>query len=232
MQEHEYKSTPIDGFGLALLNNMGFSERGGVGRSLKNQMEKPIQFLPRAPGVGLGAIPKSVLEAKIMNGKKVTYDMRTYCAIGEENGNNNNVFYEGDKVKIVDGKHKGMKGDVTKFNEDSEEVWVKFKNSDKVVKVNVGYIERIKDKSNDFKDDDGELGKRDKPDKVKKEKKDKKEKKVKDRRLKWMEAGIRLRMVNKKYRDGKFYLSVGTITDIISPEEFCFLTENGEIHEE
>ena len=256
-EEHVYKTTHIDGFGLRMLNDMGFSERGGIGRSLKNQMHDPIQFLPRAPGVGLGAIPKSVIDAKIRQGKlgdgKLKYDSRRQITIDEFENGKKTIVQEGKLVKIIDGKHKGMNAVIMKYNDEIEEVALKFVVNQKMVKVKKDYIEILENaicKNDDAQSDEANqetnLKKRlldskmvDKLDNLEKndkenlkKKKHKKDTKSKDKTLKWVLPDIKLRIVNKKYKEGKYYLSTGTVGDIISPEIFSFIAAQGEILED
>ena len=54
----------------------------------------------------------------------------------------------------------------------------------------------------------------------------------KDKTLKWILHGIKLKIVNKKYKDGKYYLTEGTVGDIITPEIFSFIAEKGEALED
>jgi hypothetical protein len=204
--DSEYSRTPIDGFGLQLLNVMGFAERGGVGRSLKNQMEKPIQYLPRQSGVGLGAIPKSILEAKIREGKtggNINYDMRTYCSLDETKLENPDLLNEGQLIIIKDGKHSGMEGLVLQYNEENEEVSLKLIANNRNVRVLRRMVVK-KEEAQTLKD-----AAHTKKDRKDKNKKDKKKTTNGGKDLKWVEPGIVLKIVNKKYRSGKFYLSAG-----------------------
>lgn len=70
--------------------------------------------------------------------------------------------------------------------------------------------------------------------KEKKQKKDKKSLKHRDdsRGFKWIVPGIRAKIVSKKYREGKYFLISGIVSDVLSEKSFLFVTDNKECIED
>lgn len=59
-------------------------------------------------------------------------------------------------------------------------------------------------------------------------KKDKKAKHREGKGFSWLVPGIRVKIVSRKYREGKYYLSSGIVTDILSEKDFLFVTDSKE----
>ena len=53
----------------------------------------------------------------------------------------------------------------------------------------------------------------------------------KKRRLKWIVPGIRVRIISRKFKKGKFYEEKVLVNDILSRSSFEVLTKNGQLLE-
>lgn len=204
---------------------MGWKKGQGVGRSKKNALLKPIQFNPRPPGLGLGSIPKKEILEKIKNGEIITNrdlvntNHEHYKLIGDDDGlgSENNMVKFGDKVKIYKGKYEGLDAVLKEVNEDERFAVVELGLNQKNVKVALRHLRKFKKKKLNEKVKEAKM------------KKVKKKKKKKFKPLEWITVGIKLKIVSRKYEKGKFYLETGVVSDILTPEVFTFVTDQGQI---
>jgi len=119
----DYKSVPINGFGLALLKKMG------VGRSIKisRQSESIVNIHPK--GLGLGANFKSV----------------------SKNGNlsSNLSVTKGSYIKIFKGSYKNFYGKVKGFDDSNGRLYVDIAIKNKVVLVSESFVQAVTKKKYD-----------------------------------------------------------------------------------
>jgi hypothetical protein len=189
-----YDEQPIEDFGKSLLKKMGWNENTAINGKAP---VKVVEFKPRPSGLGLGAVMLDDKAPKYSDEKKKNY--------------------YGTKVKIIKGKHKGLKGviveeiigDIEKYFKQNESVNVELKINKQVVKINTEYI-KIRNK------------------KDKEEKIDKKEE-VKNRnvRLVWVLPNIIVKVVNK---DSKYYNTKAFIEDVIDNYSFSLITNDKVVH--
>jgi G patch domain/KOW motif-containing protein len=215
---------------------MGWSEGKIVGKNqskkqYKEQKEiltKPIQFVSRPKGLGLGSVPKKEVLDLIRDGKIVDNNdlvakaKRGYVLLGDgedsnvintgSEGDDSKITKFGDKVYIIGGKYKDLVGLLKFVDEDTEIAELELELNGMTVKIPVKHIRKFKAKS--------EMKK-----KFKKPKKAKKDKKPKNKNLTWIVPGIRLKIVSKKYQNGKYFLKTGSVSDILTPEIFVFITD-------
>ena len=229
-ENEDFQTVPIQNFGDHIMQVLGYSKERGIGSSKSNQMENPIQFKPRPGGLGVGAVPKKEIIDKIRRGEIVTNedlikkDNRNYFFIGGKNGANANPNNEenqaayGDKVSITEGKYSGLDGILMEVDEKARSAIVQLS----LNKMNVSISTKNLKKG----------GKKDIQKKTKKaiKNKTKSSSSTTDKnRLKWVTTGIQVKIISKKYKEGKYYLSKGQILDVRDQFTFDFLAENGQI---
>lgn len=129
-----YENMPVESFGTFLIKKMGFDEKIGIGK--KNQIVRPIEFVPRNHRQGLGADPMPSFLQKQKDGKNIPKELQNlvsktgkhYNFIGDKLIDKNRQIEVNDKVKIVSGTHQDLKGFVTKVDKEKEEYTVELKN--------------------------------------------------------------------------------------------------------
>jgi G patch domain/KOW motif-containing protein len=140
----------------------------------------------------------------------------------------------GDRVKIVAGKYKDLVGILKRSVSNEETVELELELNGSTVKIPMSYLRKYKNSGEEK--DEGKPSKQSK--KISEErldkaaKKTKKAKKNEEKALTWLTPGIRVKIVSRKYRDGKYYLASGTISDILSPKDFLLVTDNKEFLED
>lgn len=227
-----YSKNPLSKFGENALKSMGWSEGKIIGQNQsskqykqqKNKLLKPIQFVSRPRGLGLGSVPKKEILDMIRDGKIIDQNAlvakakKGYVLLGEGEDSNvintgeteDNLTKFGSKVSIIGGKYKDLVGLLKGVDEDSETAILELALNGMTVNIPLKYVRKYKGNS---------------APKVKKAKK-KKSKKEKSKALKWIVPGIQLKIVSKKYKDGKFFLKQGQVSDILTPEIFVFVTDD------
>lgn len=120
--EDIYEKTPIDGFGKSVLAKLGWKEGEPLDKN-----SKPILYMPRQKGLGLGARPLTIDQikgmknmGKNMQGKRSHNEAfaggaqsKNYIGVGEEVKKEEKIKV-GSKVYIYKGQHRGLTGIVTK----------------------------------------------------------------------------------------------------------------------
>lgn len=130
--EDAYERMPIENFGKSVLSQLGWKEGQALGKNGKG-LTKPIMYLPRQKGLGLGAKPMGAElikgmknMGKNMHGKRTNQEA---YAGGENSKNFVNIDEEmkleetmknGSRVYIYKGQHKGLKGTITNIYKPQE----------------------------------------------------------------------------------------------------------------
>lgn len=221
-----YSVVPISDFGQKLFETMKQNDRAG---HQGNRPLKPIQFMPRPEGLGLGAIPKKEILDKIKNGQEITNkDLRSRAfknksyLDGEESEDENEIRF-GDKVLITKGKYADLEGLVLEVDpEDDMYINIQLKLNNKNVKILGSTLEKIRSTQQSLKPSVAQTKREDEL--------EKKEKKVKN--LKWILPNITLRIVSKEYKAGKYFEELGEVNDIMDAKTFSFVTRKGDILED
>jgi len=164
MNYDDYDLEPIDSFGVNMLKKMGWQDNIKINGK---KQSKPLELKPRHYRLGLGATPLDPTKDII----KLSDD---YKNIEEKN-------YFGLKVKIISGKHKGLRAiiaekivcdNINEYLNKHDFIKVELKINREIIKIETKNIElRIKDKENK------KLKKNKKRDKSQKKKKTKKKRK-------------------------------------------------------
>lgn len=188
--------------GMKLLQNMGWVEGRKIGKNPVTYLEKPMELKPRPKGLGLGATPKEQLINELL-GKQETKKRDA------------NKVRANDKVWVVAGKHKGMKGVVLEIDKEYDQLTgARLQHPDLGVLVEInGVAAKLKMKEISRKAP-AETD-------LKKEKKIKKKKKKKSSKESWVRAGLNVRIVSKTFKNGQYYLQKGRVLDKI--KNLCFI---------
>lgn len=226
----EFKDVSVDGFGAALLGGYGWKEGMGIGKNAKEDV-KVVEVKRRTAKEGLGFVadlPPPTSKKGERNGK-VEGDKRKK---------------EEKVVRIVRGRDVGLKASVVGRIGDDVLV-LKVLGSSEEVKVRVedvaelGSVEedrclrKLKD-LNKVKNREEERGSRSKHrrDEVKERRVDnnhggKEERRVDGnhggkeekgkKQVPWLTSHIRVRVVSRSFKGGRFYLKKGEVLDVIGP---------------
>ncbi|CAK8570796.1 unnamed protein product [Lathyrus sativus] len=213
----EFKDVSVDGFGAALLGGYGWKEGMGIGKNAKEDV-KVVEVKRRTAKEGLGFVadlPPPTSKKGERKGK----------AESEKRKKEEKV------VRIVRGRDVGLKANV--FGRVGDDVLVlKVLGSSEEVKVRVddvaelGSVEedrclrKLKDlKVKDCEEERGSRSKRGR-DEVKERRVDGnrggKEEKGK-KQVPWLTSHIRVRVVSRSFKGGRFYLKKGEVLDVIGP---------------
>lgn len=143
-----YDSMPVESFGTFMIKKMGFDEKIGIGK--KNQIVRPIEFVPRSHRQGLGADPMPSILQKQKDGKPMPKGLqkhlvsktgKNYNYIGDELIDLNKPLEVNEAVSIVAGKHIGLNAIIVKIDKEKEEAIVELNNR-QTVKVDFTEIKR------------------------------------------------------------------------------------------
>ncbi|KAL4493585.1 hypothetical protein ABPG72_004078 [Tetrahymena utriculariae] len=148
ISKEAYDFMPVESFGSFLIKKMGYDEKQGIGR--KQQIVRPIEFVPRNHRQGLGADPMPSILQKQKDGKEIPKELKnlvsktgkSYNYIGDKLIDKNRQIDVNDKVNVIAGKHEGLQGFVTKVDKDKEEYLVELKNG-QVVKVDKKQVKLV-----------------------------------------------------------------------------------------
>ncbi|KAL6006656.1 hypothetical protein ACLOJK_032149 [Asimina triloba] len=249
----EFDDVPVEGFGAALLAGYGWKEGMGIGRSHKEDV-KIVQYVPRSGKEGLGFVPE-FHDTKRKRGDGRPSDPPLVAPKGPDGRTRHVVdideklipreptgVFVGKVVRIVDGRHTGLKGKVIEMSgSDSKSSSVVLELSISGEKVSVGVQqvvevgsveeEKYRRKLQDLKIHDEKRESRSSSDRHK----DKKDKRRVDesrpddnkmpkstrsdnggsKRQAWLARHIRVRIISHDFRNGRLYLKKGEVMDVV-----------------
>lgn len=245
----DYENIPISAFGTAMLRGMGWSEGKPIGLNSKGLVE-PIEYIPRHKGLGLGAEkrmqPPSKRKRKLGDVKP---DENRYMPIVEKDGRVRHVkgvgeevkkrpegFFPGAFVQITGGVHRDLYGKIISVDEDNARLSVKLYLSGEVVEISQ-YNSYLVDEDaykaahkQERKSDSSKSGR------VEKKQKEHIEYDTRSDDEKsepsWIVPGIRVRIISKKYKQGKCYNKKVRILDVISQSLCTCQTEEKKLLED
>ncbi|XP_010919064.1 protein MOS2 [Elaeis guineensis] len=231
----EFNDIPVEGFGAALLAGYGWSEGKGIGRNNKGDT-KVVLYERRAGTEGLGYVPSSS-DPKKRKGQWIAQERKEK----EKEKEKQEKDKEKDKfVRVISGRHTGMKGKVLKGSVASK-VLLKLLETGEEVKLEGGMVvelgsekeEKFLGRLNELRivDKDDKREDRRKGDKRREEKsRDEEVKKGKDlhqrsssgcgerrRTVRWLKNHIRVRIISENFMGGKLFLQKGEVVDVVGP---------------
>lgn len=211
----EFEDVPVEGFGAALLKAYGWEEGRGIGKNATEDV-KVVQYTRRGDKEGLGFVPsvenvdkKGRVKEVMVAAKGVDGRNRHVVGVDEKLVKRElKGVHVGKVVRIVSGRHVGVKGKVLEKND--EEVVLKLGNGEKVM-VGIGEVaelgsvddemcvEELRSKSRSSRDDRRKTERRDRE----------KESEKKDYRR----SGERASVKDIKYDNGSEHRSKGKIRE-------------------
>ncbi|KAM0950208.1 putative G-patch domain-containing protein [Dioscorea sansibarensis] len=238
----EFADVSVENFAAAVLAGYGWKEGMGIGRGNKEDV-KVVQYDRRQGKEGLGYDPSSVKDSK----KKKKKDQKV-------------VTKEEKIVRIIDGKHMGLKGKIVeafeKMDSDSPKVVVlKLLDSGEEVRLGgdmVAELGSVKEEKCLRKLKELDIRRRDE---VKSRDRRRGEKRSRDGEreltngelakssnqgrksnekerepVQWLRSHIRVRIISKDFKRGKWYLKKGRVVDVVGPMK-CDISmdDNGEL---
>ncbi|XP_037282080.1 G-patch domain and KOW motifs-containing protein [Rhipicephalus microplus] len=244
----DYESVPIEEYGLAMLRGMGWNPGKPIGARC-TEIAKPIEAVLRPKGLGLGADSKMAKPPPL---------------VAKEDGDL--VLRTGAYIRIEEGSHKDLYGQVEGLDDENARVIVKLALGGKTVTVSELFVSLVskkdyqkygkllnKEKYDDYKKkheaqeevvaekrrDEREKHTPHKRSRVEKQRESSKsaEKRERSRSPKrkeqfWLRPQIRVRFIDRKYKDGKYYNTKMTIEDVTSRTTCMCNTEDGKILED
>ncbi|KAH7947714.1 hypothetical protein HPB52_015300 [Rhipicephalus sanguineus] len=217
----DYESVPIEEYGLAMLRGMGWNPGKPIGARC-TEVAKPIEAVLRPKGLGLGADSKMAKPPPL---------------VAKEDGDL--VLRTGAYIRIEQGPHKDLYGQVEGLDDENARVIVKLALGGKTVTVSELFVSLVskkdyqkygkllnKEKYDDYKRkheaqeeevaekrrDERERHTSHKRSRVEKERESSKsaERRERSRSPKrkeqfWLRPQIRVRFIDRKYRNGKYY---------------------------
>ncbi|KAL1419301.1 hypothetical protein MTO96_005385 [Rhipicephalus appendiculatus] len=244
----DYESVPIEEYGLAMLRGMGWNPGKPIGARC-TEIAKPIEAVLRPKGLGLGADSKMAKPPPL---------------VAKEDGDL--VLRTGAYIRIEQGSHKDLYGQVEGLDDENARVIVKLALGGKTVTVSELFVSLVskkdyqkygkllnKEKYDDYKrkheaqeeeaaekrQDERERHTSHKRPRAEKDRESSKsaEKRERSRSPKrkeqfWLRPQIRVRFIDRKYKNGKYYNTKMTIEDVTSRTTCMCNTEDGKILED
>ncbi|KAI8923300.1 DExH-box splicing factor binding site-domain-containing protein [Entophlyctis helioformis] len=232
----DYKRVPIEDFGEAMLRGMGWVEGKAVGKNGKGLIA-PIVAKPRPRLLGLGAKPAPEVEEKkkrfIKPGEKRKPNpvaarpaqQSTDVPRNKEDRSDNgrkaspsgpSTSHKGDlqpgtRVKITEGRHAGKTGVVSsiKSKPDGDVVDVVLDKSGDKARVWLQDVVEMKSTSSKPSDSPSNAPSSDAS------------------KRSWLRPHLRVRIISKSYRSGRFYNTKGLIQDVVRAGECVVRMDNG-----
>lgn len=211
-----YDLTPLDTFGKNIL--IKFSSRKPFFNKKRKTPDQVIEYKPRNHRAGLGCD---------INNDSINFHVRN------QHTNHNQIDnYYGTKIKITGGRHEGLKGhiveeikgeDINIYFKHNKYLNIQLKNSKEIIKIKSKYI-LIRCKHHEPKNHINYSSKQQTIPLINKElneiipSKD---------RLKWIQQGLLVRIINK---ESQYYNSKVRVEDIIDDYSFSIITNDNVIH--
>lgn len=129
----EFNDVPVEGFGAALLAGYGWYEGRGIGKNAKEDV-KVVEYKRWTAKEGLGFV--SMPPPKSTNGSNEVVQKKK--GIEEEiNGVGGGSFSVGKDVRVVGGRHMGLKGRIVEVTGDGDPVVLRLSRSEEEVTVRI-----------------------------------------------------------------------------------------------
>ncbi|KAI6659980.1 hypothetical protein LOD99_14321 [Oopsacas minuta] len=281
----DYSDIPVSSFGKAALRGMGWKEGEAIGKTRKG-LVTPIELIPHAAGLGLGALSRKNKHGKHKHGKDplgpvVGTDGRVkhHKGLDEkvELASNACLVKAGSYVRINEGAHEGLLGKIRELDSEGNHVTVslslgessvylplsdvvlldvttmqpvdpnRHKNARarKEVIKSYGLILRGKQdisRSNSTCSNKSNVINSYKQtaftDSMDRDKKDNKKTIFRSKSLvvpsrrAWIRSDLKVRLISKSYKKGRYYNSKVNIIDVVSPGVCMCQTDQGQLLEE
>ena len=232
----DYDTVPVEEFGLALLKGMGWKPGMAVGAKTK-EMYIPTDPQIRPKGLGLGAdtsIKKQM--------PKVSKDLKEEDLEAKK----------GSFVCIEFGAHKGSYGIIEDFDDDLSRITVRLTLKKEAIKIPVALVRVVskqefqtegkvinktqyeeykqKEEKNDKKDSEKRHKSSDSHSKRSNSLEDKHKKSSSHKT--WLLPNLRVRIIDKNYKNGKYYKEKVVISDVLTSNKCCCKTSDDRLLED
>ncbi|CAD5114699.1 DgyrCDS3743 [Dimorphilus gyrociliatus] len=250
-EEADYNKIPIEGFGMAMIRGMGWNENVGIGN--KPKVVKPVEVNLRPKGMGLGADKSQVTQNKknkrIKDAEETEEDLKlvkgAYCILTsgkfEDYYGIIEALDENNGRAIVKLALRPESVSVSQYHVDA----VSSKEYEKYSKyLNKRQVDKYKEKEKSTKSDRSRERSRSPISKMlhpssrsSGEKRDKHQSKSKEsskhyyeersKRKPWLRKYLRVRIVDKNFKKGKYFREKVEVLDMLSKESCICRTEDG-----
>ncbi|XP_023553930.1 protein MOS2-like [Cucurbita pepo subsp. pepo] len=233
----DFEEVPVESFAAALMEGYGWRQGRGIGRNAKEDV-KVKEYNRRTDKQGLGFVtdvPVGLSSKKDEKDKgREREKNRDGDRVKENRDRGSDVLSTiGKHVRIIGGRDAGLKGKIVeKLDHDllvlklrDEHVKVKVRATD-IVELGSKEEERFLRKLEELKVQDENKGQRRRREVVEKRENGTKDEERKNSRMSWVTSHIRVRIISKDFKGGKFYLKKGEIVDVVGPS-ICDISIDG-----
>ncbi|XP_020859803.1 G-patch domain and KOW motifs-containing protein [Phascolarctos cinereus] len=213
----DYEAVPVEAYGLAMLRGMGWRPGEGIGRTFK-QVVKPRENPLRPKGLGLGA---SLAPPAGPPGPSQPGGREAEEPVG---------LAPGRAVQVLAGPHRGRYGKVQGLDPDNARAVVKLAPAGPIATLSEHVLRPVPAQEYERQaraPGYPEPGRRGAP-----EKKRRKQSPAEERRAPhWLRRDLRVRFVDRRHREGRYYNTKMTIEDVLSPDTCVCRTDEGRLLE-
>ena len=253
----DYENVPIEQFGMAMLRGMGFKEGEGIG-GFKKEVVPIFDPQVRPKGLGLGASrPKK--NQKVAKEGEEKLELKKGAHVKIESGVNKGLYGEVEGLDEENGRvivKLALSKNTTSVSENIIELVSKteFKERGKV--VNYDKYEKYKEKEEERQKQERKRDRSRSVEKKKKKKYDESDKysskktkvyeisddssgsdsgsspevkRVKKSRRTWVQTGLKVRCVDSRMREGKFYNVKMEVIDVVTNDSCDCRTDEGKL---
>ena len=242
----DYESVPIEQFGMAMLRGMGWKEGDGIG-GFKNEVVPIFDPQVRPKGLGLGATKPNTKQAAVKEGEEKLV-LKKGAHVKIESGARRGLYGEVEGLDEENGRvivKLTVSKETTSVSENAVLLVTKKEFSERGKVVNIDKYEKYKEKEkvkSERRSRTPEKRKQHK-DKRSSHKKEQEVYSVSDdssrssspeikRRKKtrtWVQTGLRVRCVDSKWREGKFYNVKMEVIDVVTNDSCDCRTDQGKL---
>lgn len=246
----DYENVPIEQYGLAMLRGMGWKKDQGIG-GFKKQVIESIDPVVRPKGLGLGAAPKKVENKEGKSKEEEELKLKRGAFILIDNGSKKGQYGEVEGLDEENGRvvvKLALGNAVTSVSENIIKLVTKTEFKEKGKVVNLDKYEKYKKDQDEKKEREEENRRRSRSrsrekngrDKYSRrsrsnsveyipEKKKRKEEKVHKKERTWVRPQLRVRCIDSKMKDGKYYKSKMVVVDVVTNDSCDCQTEDGRL---
>ena len=249
----DYENVPIEQFGMAMLRGMGWKEGGGIG-GFKNEVVPIFDPQVRPKGLGLGATRPNKKATAVKEGEE-KLELKKGAFVKITSGAKKGLYGE---VEGIDGENGrvilklGVSKEITSVSENAIELVTKQEFKDRGKVVNIDKYEQFKEKEKHKDDKNGR--RRSRTPEKRKHKSDKHSRRsrslekvvsisdessddsssspeVKRKRSArtWVQSGLRVRCVDSRWKDGRYYNVKMEVIDVMTNDYCDCRTDQGKL---
>lgn len=244
----DYENIPVEKFGMAMLRGMGWKADEGIG-GFKKQVIKTIDPVVRPKGLGLGAAKPKDKKADLKEGEeKLELKRGAFVQIthGKQTGQYGEVEGLDEETARVILKL-ALGGEKVSISENSIKLvtkkeykdWGKIVNKDKYKKYKKEHEDtngKERSLSPDVMVDEGQDSRKRKSEKTSSKSSQRRSrsrspevKKSKSSKRTWVRPDLKVRCIDKRYKDGRYYNEKVIVIDVVTNDSCDCKTEEGKM---